>query len=153
MSFTVQTPAFTNGGDIPNRYTCMGENVSPALTWVNPPNGTRSLALIFDDPDAPAGTWTHWLIWNLPVHLGSVLAAVPPKDILDNGTRQGTNDFGRIGYGGPCPPPGKVHRYFLRLYALDSVMSLKAGAARGELETAMKHHVVSQAEWMGRFKR
>ena len=153
MSFNVLTPAFTNGGDIPNRYTCMGENVSPALTWNETPNGTHSLTLIVDDPDAPAGTWTHWMIWNIPVHLTALQAAVAVKETLDNGARQGTNDFGRIGYGGPCPPPGKPHRYFFRLYALDSVLALKAGASRSELEIAMKHHVVSQAEWMGRFKR
>jgi len=153
VSFNVLTPAFTNGGDIPNRYTCMGENVSPALTWNETPNGTHSLTLIVDDPDAPAGTWTHWMIWNIPVHLTALQAAVAVKETLDNGARQGTNDFGRIGYGGPCPPPGKPHRYFFRLYALDSVLALKAGASRSELEIAMKHHVVSQAEWMGRFKR
>jgi Raf kinase inhibitor-like YbhB/YbcL family protein len=118
--------------------------------------GTRaahSLALIVDDPDAPGGTWTHWLIWNIPAHLTALPEGVPAEDILENGARQGRNDFHRIGYGGPCPPPGKAHRYFFKLHALDTALDLKAGASRKELDRAMKRHIVSQAEWMGTYRR
>jgi len=153
VPLAVQVPSFGNGGDIPRRYTCEGENVSPTLTWSGIPLGAHSLALIMDDPDAPMGTWTHWVIWNIPMNLDALHAGTAPKEVLAGGARQGTNDFGRIGYGGPCPPPGKSHRYFFRLYAIDSIIALKGGASRAELESAMKHHIVSQAEWMGRFKR
>ncbi len=153
VSFAMQVPSFGNGGEIPRRYTCEGENLSPALRWDGVPAGAHSLALIVDDPDAPAGTFTHWLAWNIPTNLGMLQSGMPHKEAVGGGTRQGTNDFGQIGYGGPCPPPGKSHRYFFHFYAIDSIIALKAGASRAELEHAMKHHIVSQTEWMGRFKR
>jgi len=153
MAFALKSTAFSNGGEIPRKYTCSGENVSPALNWIDPPGQARSLALIVDDPDAPAGTWTHWIIWNIPAQVTSFPEDVPIQESLPNGARQGKNDFGRIGYGGPCPPPGRPHRYFFRLYALDAILDLKPGAARGELESAMKPHVLAHAEWMGLFKR
>lgn len=153
MSFAMKSTAFSNGGEIPRRYTCSGENVSPAMSWSEMPAKAQALVLIADDPDAPAGTWTHWILWNLPARATSLPEAVPSRESLDNGARQGRNDFGRIGYGGPCPPPGKPHRYFFRLYALDAALDLKAGASRSELESAMKAHVVAQTEWMGQFKR
>ena len=153
MSFALKSTAFSNGGEIPRKYTCSGEDVSPALNWTDAPAHARSLALIADDPDAPAGTWTHWILWNIPAHSTSLPEGVPATEALDNGARQGRNDFGRIGYGGPCPPPGRPHRYFFRLYALDSVLDLKSGAGRSELESAMKPHIVAHTEWMGMFKR
>ena len=153
MSFVLKSTAFPNGGEIPRKYTCTGENISPAIIWSGAPSNARSLALIADDPDAPAGTWTHWVMWNIPAQAGSLPEAVPPNESLDNGARQGRNDFGRVGYDGPCPPPGRPHRYFFRAYALDAALDVKAGAARSELESAIKPHVVAQAEWMGMFKR
>ena len=152
MSFVVKSGSFTEGGTIPQRYTCDGADVSPGLTWAGAPEGTQSLALIADDPDAPVGTWTHWIIWNIPP--GNALPeAMPKTDTLIDGSRQGRNDFKRIGYGGPCPPPGKAHRYFFRLYALNAKLDLKAGASRADLEHAMKGRVLAQAELMGKYGR
>jgi len=149
----MKATAFSNGGEIPKRYTCGGADLSPALSWNGVSPAAHSLALIVDDPDAPGGTWTHWLIWNIPAHLTALPEGVPAEDILENGARQGRNDFHRIGYGGPCPPPGKAHRYFFKLHALDTALDLKAGASRKELDRAMKGHIVSQAEWMGTYRR
>jgi hypothetical protein len=153
MSFALKSTAFANGGEIPGRYTCDGADLSPALSWDDVPAGAQSLALIADDPDAPVGTWTHWIVWNIPAKATVLPEGVPKVEALDNGARQGRNDFKRIGYGGPCPPPGKPHRYFFKLYALDARLDLKAGAARSELELAMKPHVLSQAVWMGTYRR
>ncbi len=153
MSFALNTSAFRNGGEIPSRYTCSGSDISPALKWSGSPKGTRSLALIVDDPDAPMGTWTHWLIWNIPAQPPSLPGGVPADGELRNGARQGRNDFNRLGYGGPCPPPGKAHRYFFRICAVDTLLELKPGGSRSDLERALKGHVVSQAVWMGTFRR
>jgi Raf kinase inhibitor-like YbhB/YbcL family protein len=153
MSFALSTSAFSNGGTIPSRYTCDGADLSPALTWSEAPAGTQSLALIADDPDAPMGTWTHWLIWNIPAHASLLAENAPKIDLLDNGARQGINDFKRIGYGGPCPPPGKPHRYFFKLYALDARLDLKPGATKSALELAIKPHILAQAQWMGTYAR
>ena len=152
MSFAVKSASFPEGGTIPKQYTCDAADVSPALTWADAPEGTQSLALIADDPDAPVGTWTHWIIWNIPP--GEALPEGQPKtDTLNDGSRQGRNDFKRIGYGGPCPPAGKAHRYFFRLYALNAKLDLKAGASRADLEHAMKGRVLAQAELMGKYGR
>jgi len=153
MSFALKSTAFANGSEIPARYTCGGANLSPALSWNGVPAETHSLALIADDPDAPAGTWTHWLIWNIPAQATNLPEGVPPDEVLGNGARQGRNSSKRIGYEGPCPPPGRPHRYFFKLYALDAVLDVKAGAGRSELEPALKRHVLSETEWMGTFKR
>jgi Raf kinase inhibitor-like YbhB/YbcL family protein len=153
MSFSLQTSAFSEGGTIPKKHTCDGGDVSPELTWTNAPAGTQSLALIADDPDAPAGTWTHWVAWNIPASDAKLPEAVPKNETLPDGTRQGKNDFKRVGYGGPCPPPGKPHRYFFKLYALGIKLDLRAGASRSELEQAMKGHVLGQAEVMGKYGR
>jgi Raf kinase inhibitor-like YbhB/YbcL family protein len=153
MSFALKSTAFANGSEIPKTYTCEGANVSPALTWEGVPAGAQSLALIADDPDAPVGTWTHWLIWNIPAQATLLPEGVPQFETLDNGARQGKSSFKRIGYGGPCPPPGKPHRYFFKLYALSARLDLQAGAGRSELELAMKKHVLSQTEWMGTYRR
>jgi Raf kinase inhibitor-like YbhB/YbcL family protein len=145
--------AFQGGEIIPKKYTCDGADVSPALTWEGTPEGAQSLALITDDPDAPMATWTHWLLWNLPAKATLLPEDTPKTNLLDNGARQGTNDFKRIGYGGPCPPPGKPHRYFFKLYALDARLDLKPGAGKAELESAIKPHILAQAQWMGTYGR
>jgi Raf kinase inhibitor-like YbhB/YbcL family protein len=153
MSFAVKTTAFANGSVIPGKYTCDGADVSPALSWSDAPAGTQSFALIADDPDAPVGTWTHWVLWNIPATSTALPEAVASAGESADGLRQGRNDFHRIGYGGPCPPPGKPHRYFFKLYALDAKLDVKAGNGRSDLERAMKGHVLSQTEWMGTYGR
>ena len=152
MAFVVKSASFPEGGAIPKQYTCDAADVSPALSWAGAPQGTLSLALIADDPDAPVGTWTHWIIWNIPP-AKALPEGTAKTDTLDDGSRQGRNDFKRIGYGGPCPPPGKAHRYFFRLYALNGKLDLKAGASRVDLERAMKGRVLAQAELMGQYGR
>jgi len=152
MSFAINSTAFAEGGMVPKKYTCDGADVSPELTWTGAPAGTQSLALIADDPDAPVGTWTHWISWNIPP--GHALPeGVAKSETLGDGTRQGKNDFGRVGYGGPCPPSGKPHRYFFKLFALDTRLDVKPGAGRRELESAMKGHVLAQTQVMGRYGR
>ncbi|MFZ0395204.1 MAG: YbhB/YbcL family Raf kinase inhibitor-like protein [Terracidiphilus sp.] len=153
MSFALKLPAFSNGSQIPSRYTCIGEDLSPALAWSGVPPAARTLALIAEDPDAPRGTFTHWLIWNLPARHSELPQGVPGRETFDDGARQGANDFGRIGYEGPCPPHGRPHRYFFRLYALDTALNLESGASRQDLDRAMKGHVLAQADWMGVFGR
>ncbi|MGH9434001.1 MAG: YbhB/YbcL family Raf kinase inhibitor-like protein, partial [Terriglobia bacterium] len=123
---SLQTAAFAPGGFIPARFTCKGDDVSPALAWSGSPANTRAFALIVEDPDAPAGTWTHWLVYDLPSSARALPEGVPKTGEISGGGRQGTNDFGKIGYGGPCPPPGKPHRYFFRLYALNARLQLNA---------------------------
>jgi len=150
--FSLTTSSFQADGDIPSRFTCRGDNLSPALAWSDPPAGTRSFVLIADDPDAPSYVFTHWVIYDLPSSLRRLPAGVPNTSDPEGG-RQGSNDFEQTGYGGPCPPPGKPHRYFFRLYALDMQLNLRAGASRSEVENAMKGHVLGQASVMGRFKR
>jgi Raf kinase inhibitor-like YbhB/YbcL family protein len=151
MSFVLKTTAFVEGGTIPKQYTCSGADLSPALSWEGAPAKTQSFALIADDPDAPVGTWTHWVIWNIA---GTSLPdGVAKLEELPNGMRQGRNDFKRAGYGGPCPPPGKPHRYFFRLYALDSKLHLSPGASKSDLEQTMQGHILAQAQLMGTFGR
>lgn len=153
MSMAVATTAFSPGGAIPRSYTCDGTDASPDLSWSGAPGGVQSFALIADDPDAPAGAWTHWLIWNIPAQDKALPKGVPTEESLDNGARQGRNDFRRIGYGGPCPPAGRAHRYFFKLYALNAKLSLGPGANRRELEEAMKGHVLAHGELMGKYGR
>jgi len=153
MAFTLHSTDFANGGDIPRAFTCDGEDRSPALAWNDAPTGTRTFALIADDPDAPVGTWVHWVIFNVPGNAKGLAGSVSKNEQLADGTRQGRNDFRRIGYNGPCPPPGKPHRYFFKLYALSTDLSLAAGPTKADLERAMEGHILGQAEWMGRYKR
>jgi Raf kinase inhibitor-like YbhB/YbcL family protein len=153
MAFTLRSSDFANGADIPRAFTCDGEDRSPALEWSEAPAGTKSFALIADDPDAPVGTWVRWVIFNIPGGARWLKGGVEKKDQLADGTRQGLNDFHKTGYNGPCPPPGKPHRYFFKLYALSAELTLPAGASKSELERAMEGHILSRAEWMGRFKR
>lgn len=151
--FRMESLAFAQGKRIPQRFTCEGADISPELKWSAPPAGTRSLVLIVEDPDAPGGIWTHWVAYNLPARAREIPESVPKQERLAGGGLQGLNSFGRIGYGGPCPPPGNAHRYFFRLYALDITLSLKPGASRQEVLAASKGHVLGEAHLMGRFKR
>jgi Raf kinase inhibitor-like YbhB/YbcL family protein len=153
MAFAIASTSFPNGGEIPKKFTCDGADVSPELSWSDPPPGTESFVLIADDPVAPAGTWTHWVLFNLPPTTNSVEESVSKMDELPGGERQGRNDFRKIGYNGPCPPPGKPHRYFYRLYALDGKLGLKPGASKQEVEQAMEGRILGKAEWMGTYQR
>jgi hypothetical protein len=149
----LSSSAFTEGGLIPAQYTCDNKNVSPPLKWSGVPTGAKSLALIADDPDAPSGTWVHWVLYDLPPTATELAEDVPKSQYVAAGARQGLNDFRHLGYGGPCPPPGKPHRYFFKLYALDAALDLKPGAAKKDLERAMEKHVVAHAQLMGTYKR
>ena len=153
MSFVLETKAFPKGGEIPGKYTCSGENASPALSWSGAPSDTKGFALIVEDPDAPSGTFTHWIVYDLPAGVHQLPENVSKTDELSGGGHQGRNDLRRVGYGGPCPPPGKPHRYFFRLFALNSALSLPAGASRREVESALHGRVLAQAELMGKFGR
>ena len=145
--------AFVAGGMIPKQYTCDGQDMSPSLTWSDVPGGAKSLALIADDPDAPMGTWVHWVAWNIPVTARALEENVPKRDALPNGLKQGTSDFRRVGYGGPCPPPGKPHRYFFKLYALDTVLELKPRESKAHVLQACQGHILAEAQLMGRYGR
>ncbi len=149
----LQASAFQPGGFIPGKYTCSGENVSPALNWTGPPRGTMAFALIVTDPDAPAHTWVHWVVYNLPSTTRQLPEAVSKAAEIQGGGVQGSNDFRDLGYGGPCPPPGKPHRYFFRLYALNARLKLRSGATRPEVEAAMRSHILAEAELMARYGR
>ena len=153
QKFEARTTAFRPGGDVPKKFTCDGSDVSPALTWSDPPAGTVSFALIADDPDAPAGTWVHWVAFDLPGSNRQLAESVPKIENLAGGGRQGVNDSGSIGYEGPCPPPGKPHRYFFKLYALDTKLRLKTAATKQAVERAMEGHVLAEAQLVGRYKR
>ena len=153
MAFTISSPSFRNGAEIPKKFTCDGADVSPLLSWSGAPSATKSFALIADDPDAPVGTWTHWVIFDLPASTSGLPENVAKTADPPTGGRQGQNDFHKLGYGGPCPPPGKPHRYFFKLYALDLQLGLKAGASKHEVERAMDGHVLAKAEWMGTYHR
>jgi Raf kinase inhibitor-like YbhB/YbcL family protein len=152
MPLELTSTALAPGQPIPRKYTCDGENVSPPLRWSDLPQGTQSLAFICDDPDAPAGTWVHWVLYNLPAKARALVEAVPANADLPDGSRQGKNGWGRLGYGGPCPPSG-THRYFFKLYALDTVLGLASGADKSQLLQAMEGHILAQTELMGTYKR
>jgi Raf kinase inhibitor-like YbhB/YbcL family protein len=149
----VSTTAFLSGGAIPRSYTCDGEGTSPDLSWTGAPAGVQSFAVIADDPDAPSGTFTHWLIWNSPAQSKGLEKGVPNDETLTDGARQGRNGFGRIGYAGPCPPPGTMHRYFFKVFALDRKLDVRADAGRDELDSAMNGHVLAQGRVMGTYGR
>jgi len=154
MAFTLTSTAFRDGAAIPVKHTCDGGDVSPPLAWSGAPAGTRCFALIADDPDAPAGSWVHWVVYNLPAAVCELPENVAKVEALDlAGARQGRNDFRRPGYGGPCPPPGPAHRYFFTLYALDAPLTLKAGAQSKDVETAMQGHVLGSAQLLGTYAR
>ena len=154
MSLTLTSPAFSHNGDIPAKFTCQGEDLSPALQWSGAPDGTKSFALIVDDPDAPDPanprmTWVHWLLYNIPASATGLPEAVSE---LPQGTLQGLNDWKRTGYGGPCPPIG-THRYFFKLYALDVMLPDLKNPDKKKLEQAMQGHVLTQAEMVGLYQK
>ena len=153
MVIPVSSPAFQEGDKIPAKYTCQGQDVSPPLAWSQPPGGTRSFALIMDDPDAPGGVFTHWVLFNIPSDSRELVESVPTQAQLASGALQGKNDFGRIGYGGPCPPPGRPHRYQFTLYALDQSLDLKAGASKKQVLEAMDGHILGQGRLTGTYQR
>lgn len=152
MALEIQSTAFNEGATIPKLYTCDDKNVSPALSWSEPPAGTQSLALIVDDPDAPMGLWTHWLIFNLPATARSLPQGVPTTERAAGGV-QGANTGKKLGYTGPCPPPGPVHRYYFKLYALDTTLNLKPGAVRADVDKAIQGHILAEGQLMGRYGR
>jgi Raf kinase inhibitor-like YbhB/YbcL family protein len=149
----ISSAAFGDGGGIPTQYTADGRNDSPPLEWGDPPPGTRSFALVCDDPDAPRGTFVHWVLWNLPAETRHLHSAVPQTPTLPDGARQGTNGFGRIGYGGPSPPPGPQHRYLFKLYALDAPLPLDAGATKEQVLEAMRGHQLAEGILTGMYGR
>lgn len=151
-SLKIESAAFREGGMIPEHYTCDGADVSPPLSWGSAPAGTASLALIADDPDAPGKTWVHWVVFDLPPSASGFPENVPGDRTLAIGGAQGRNDFGRIGYGGPCPPGG-THRYFFKLYALDTRLELEPGITKAELLKAMEGHVLAEGQLMGKYRR
>ena len=153
MSLLLTSTAFDMGDPIPIDYTCDGDNVSPPLGWANVPAHTRSLALVCDDPDAPRGTWVHWMIFNIPPEVTELYEALPDLRLLPFGAEQGTNDFKNLGYGGPCPPPGGPHRYFFKLYALDTALKLEPGTRKQELLDTMAGHILAEAQLMGTYQR
>lgn len=153
MAFQLSSTAFASGASIPAQYTGDGPDVSPPLQWTHPPQGAKSYALICDDPDAPVGTWIHWVLYGLPGNVQELPEGVPQKKELPNGARQGLNDFKKIGYNGPAPPRGPEHRYFFKLYALDQDLTLAAGARKADLLKAMEGHILGTAELMGKYRR
>jgi Raf kinase inhibitor-like YbhB/YbcL family protein len=151
--FQLSSTSFAGSEGIPKQFSCEGSDASPPLSWKGVPSAAKSLALIMDDPDAPAGTWVHWVLYNLPASATDLAEGVEKQEQLANGTLQGRNSFGKVGYGGPCPPPGTPHRYFFKFYALDIKLDLKAGAGKDELEQAMKGHILGHAELIGTYRR
>lgn len=153
MTITITSSAFAGHGVIPPRHACDGEDLSPPLTWSEAPEGTKSFALIADDPDAPVGTWVHWVIYGLPSDTRALPEGVPADETVMGGACQGKNDFGRIGYGGPCPPPNGAHRYFFKLFALDAELELAPGVSKDELLAAMRGHVLGGGQLVGLYRR
>jgi Raf kinase inhibitor-like YbhB/YbcL family protein len=153
MTFHLTSTAFSDGEMIPATYSADSADHSPPLAWSGQPPATLSLALVCDDPDAPRGTWVHWVLFNLPGDTGGLPENTPTDGTLAGGAQQGKNDFGKLGYGGPAPPRGKPHRYFFKLYALDAKLKLPAGATKDQLLKAMQGHVLAEARLMGQYKR
>jgi Raf kinase inhibitor-like YbhB/YbcL family protein len=152
VAFKLTSTAFVHEAPIPSKYTCDGEDISPPLEWSDPPADARAFAIIMDDPDAPVGTWVHWVLYDLPAGTRMLPEAVSSDAELPDGSRHGENSWRRTDYGGPCPPSG-VHRYFFKLYALDVALDLDAGATKEELLQAMEGHVLAQTELMGTYTR
>jgi Raf kinase inhibitor-like YbhB/YbcL family protein len=153
VAFRLESTAFRNGETIPTKYACDGDDVSPPLTWADPPNETKNYALICEDPDAPILTWIHWIVYGIPGDMRELKEGLPKSETLDTGIMQGTNSWRRPGYGGPCPPGGSTHRYFFRLYALNKVLELPPGRKRKDLEREMSGHVLAEAQLMGVYSR
>jgi Raf kinase inhibitor-like YbhB/YbcL family protein len=153
MDFELTSSAFKPNKPIPKEHTCDGVDSSIPLQWTDPPEPTHSFAIIVDDPDAPSGTWVHWVLYDLPPDLRELPAGIVHEETLQNGAKQSRNDFGRIGYGGPCPPRGPAHRYYVKLYALDQMSGLQAEATKQQLLDAIKGHVLAEAELVGTYER
>jgi Raf kinase inhibitor-like YbhB/YbcL family protein len=153
MKLTVKTSAFEPGKSIPKKFTCEGMDLSPKLEWSEAPESAMSIAVICDDPDAPGGTWTHWVLFNLDPATTSLQEGMPLDREFPDGARHGINDWKHLGYRGPMPPAGKLHRYYFRVYALDCVLTLAAGATRQQLLDAIKGHIVAEGEVMGTYQR
>ena len=153
MNLSITSTAFAAEQPIPQKYTCQGSDISPPLVWTNAPANTKSFALIMDDPDAPVGTWVHWVLYDLPPNTTELPEDVAKTQFIANGAKQGLNSWPRLGYGGPCPPPGKPHRYFFKLYALDRMLDLKPGATKKDLLKAMEGHVLAEGQLMGTYQR
>ncbi len=152
MEIKLESSVFENGAMIPAEYTCDGTDISPPLQWGAVPHGTASIALICDDPDAPMGTFVHWVLYNLPPETRQLHENFPDDETLPDGTRQGMSDFGKIGYGGPCPPGG-THRYFFKIYALDIILDITLVSDKANLISTMEGHILGQGELMGKYKR
>jgi Raf kinase inhibitor-like YbhB/YbcL family protein len=152
MNIKITSPAFEEADMIPSKYTCDGEDISPPLEWQGIPQKAKSIALISDDPDAPAGTWVHWVMWNIPADDDGLAENVPPDNHLANGARQGITSFKRHGYGGPCPPSG-THRYYFKVYALDTELDIANSSTKDKLLDAMEGHILAQGQLMGKYKR
>jgi len=153
FSMELYSKDFTEGKKIPVRFTALGEDLSPQLYWSGAPGNTKSFVLIMDDPDAPGGTWVHWVVYDIPAGTKELAMGVPKDPVLAGGAKQGRNSSGETGYNGPLPPPGPAHRYFFKLYALDTVLGLESGAEKDEVLDAMRGHIVDQAHVMGLFGR
>jgi Raf kinase inhibitor-like YbhB/YbcL family protein len=153
LAFSIGSPAFKNGGNIPEKYTADGEDISPQIIWSDPPRGTRSFALICDDPDAPMGTWTHWMIYDIPGDRMELPENFPKVKDLPDGAKQGLNTWKRVGYGGPDPPAGKPHRYIFRIYALNDTLGISAAADKANLLRIMGNRVLGRAEFIGIYER
>ncbi|MCH7587509.1 MAG: YbhB/YbcL family Raf kinase inhibitor-like protein [Chloroflexi bacterium] len=152
MNFELTSTGFQHESSIPIKFSCDGEDISPPLTWNDPPEGVLSFALIHDDPDLPAGTWVHWVLFNIPSNTRELAEGIPAQDVLADGSLHGVNSWGRLDYGGPCPPGG-THRYFFKLYALDLMLDLASGASKADLLEAMDGHILAEVELMGTFSR
>lgn len=153
MAFSIRSSAFDNGAAIPQEYTCQGRNISPQLEWEGLPSGTQSLALVCDDPDAPAGTWVHWVIYNIPATTSNLKQGIPTSPQLAEGMLQGKNDFGNRGWAGPCPPPGRPHRYFFKLYALDKVLTAQPGLTKKQILSLIQPNILVKTEMYGTYQR
>lgn len=153
MAFNITTTAFEYGASIPVKHTCKGDDLSPPLSWDEVPKGTTSLALIMEDPDAPGGTYTHWIVYNLPPESTGLEAITPIQKHLKNGATQGKNDFGKTGYGGPCPPKGEEHRYFFRLFALKKKLPPESANKAKDFYNSINGLIIEKAEYMGKFKK
>jgi Raf kinase inhibitor-like YbhB/YbcL family protein len=152
MVIIISSTAFEDGDMIPRDHTCDGRDISPPLAWTGVPEGTKSLAIICDDPDAPMGTWVHWVLFNIPATANGLPRGIPADRVLENGAIHGINDFRRLGYGGPCPPGG-THRYYFKIYALDTELVQEPGLSKAKLLKAMDGHIMAEGQLMGRYKR
>jgi Raf kinase inhibitor-like YbhB/YbcL family protein len=153
LPITITSTAFSEGQPIPAKYSCEGSDASPPLKWTNAPANTKSFALIADDPDAPMGIWVHWVLYDLPPNTTGLPEDVAKTQFTSGNAKQGLNTWPRLGYGGPCPPPGKPHRYFFKIYALNTMLDLKPGATKKDLLKAMEGHVLAQGQLMGTYQR